>query len=105
MTSFTYNDMEFSVEEGQGRWSITYRTAEGKTGVVGAGLFAGVPADQIEARARALIKTVFPVGVRCVGPDVAHPLMIGDLKIVPPDVTHPNFIYWDKDSSSFPKQL
>ena len=31
--------------------------------------------------------------------------MIGDLKIVGPDVTHPNFIYWDKDSSSCPQQL
>jgi hypothetical protein len=28
--------------------------------------------------------------------------MIGDLKIVGPDVTHPNFIYWDKDSASCP---
>lgn len=29
--------------------------------------------------------------------------IIGDLKIVGPNVMHPNFIYWDKDSTSFPK--
>jgi hypothetical protein len=51
------------------------------------------------------VKSVYPVGVRVVGPDVAHPNKIGDLKIVGPDVTHPNFIYWDKDSASFPKSL
>ena len=107
MTRFNYNDMEFSVDETQGlrqgHWTITYRNAEGKCGVVGAGLFDGVPAGEIEARARALVKAIFPVGIRCVGPDVTHPITVGDLKIVPPDVTHPNFIYWDQDSSSFPK--
>lgn len=102
MIRFTYNDMEFSVEEAQGRWTIAYRNADGKGGTVGAGLFAAVPPDEIEARARVLVKTIFPVGIRCVGPDVTHPITVGDLKIVPPDVTHPNFIYWDKDSSSFP---
>ena len=105
MTTFTYNDMEFSLEAYQGRWAITYKTADGKGGVVGSGLFAGVPADEIEECARRLVRAIFPVGIRCVGPDVAHPLLIGDLRIVPPDVTHPNFIYWDKDSASFPRQL
>ena len=57
------------------------------------------------ARAMALIKTIFPVGIKSVGPDVAHPNTIGDLKIVGPDVTHPNFIYWNKDSVSCPRQL
>ena len=104
MTSFTYNDMVFSVDAAQSGCTIRYVAADGKTGVVGAGLFAGVPAGEIEARAKALVKTIFPVGIRCVGPDVVHPIMIGDLKIVPPDVTHPNFIYWDKESASFPKQ-
>lgn len=103
MTRFTYNDMEFSAEEAHGRWAITYRDVDGRSGVVGAGLFAGVPAGEIEECARRLVRAIFPVGVRCVGPDVAHPLTIGDLKIVPPDVVHPNFIYWDKDSASFPK--
>ena len=62
-----------------------------------------IGADEVEACARRLVRAIFPVGVRCVGPDVAHPLTIGDLKIVPPDVTHPNFIYWNGDSVSFPK--
>ncbi len=103
MTSFSYNDMEFSVEETHGRWAIRYKKADGKSGVVGAGLFAGVPAGEIAARARKLVETLMPVGVPCVGPDVAHPMMVGDLKIVPPDVAHPNFIYWNKESVSFPK--
>ena len=34
----------------------------------------------------------------------AHPNTVGDLKIVGPDVAHPNFIYWDKDSMSCTKQ-
>ena len=103
MKTFTYNDTEFSVEQAQGRWDISYKKADGKPAFVGAGLFAGVSGDEIEAKALALIKSIFPVGIRVVGPDVTHPNLIGDLKIVGPDVTHPNFIYWDKDSSSFPK--
>lgn len=104
MIRFDFNDMEFSVEETQGRWTIAYRNPDGSGGIVGAGLFADIPADEVEKCARWLVRAIFPVGVRCVGPDVAHPLTIGDLKIVPPDVAHPNFIHWDKDSSSFPKQ-
>jgi hypothetical protein len=103
MKTFTYNDMEFSVEQAQERWDISYKKPGGKPAFVGAGLFAGVSGDEIEAKALALIKSIFPVGIRVVGPDVTHPNLIGDLKIVGPDVTHPNFIYWDKDSSSFPK--
>ncbi len=105
MKTFTYNDMEFAVESSADRWDISYTKPDGKRAFVGAGLFAGLPAGEAEARALLLVKSIFPVGIKIVGPDVAHPNMIGDLKIVGPDVTHPNFIYWDKDSSSFPKQL
>lgn len=101
MISFTYNDMEFSAQETDGHWVLHYKTADGKTGVVGGGLFAGVSVEDVAERARRLAQSIFPVGVRCVGPDVMHPMMVGDLKIVPPDVTHPNFIYWNKDSASF----
>lgn len=104
MKSFTYNDMDFSVENTQGRWDISYRTAEGKSAYVAAGLFAGLPESEIEERARGLVHSIFPVGIKIVGPDVTRPNLIGDLKIVGPDVTHPNFIYWDKDSSSLPEQ-
>jgi hypothetical protein len=103
MTTFTYNDIEFSVEQAQGRWNIRYRRPDGTPVFVAAGLFASVSGDEIEAKARELTQSIFPVGIRIVGPDVAHPNLIGDLKIVGPDVTHPNFIHWDKDSSSFPK--
>ena len=105
MKSFTYNDMDFSVDRVQGRWDISRRTADGQSACVAAGLFADLPESEIEARARALVGTMFPVGIKLVGPDVAHANLIGDLKIVGPDVTHPNFIYWDKDSSSCPKEL
>ncbi len=105
MKTFTYNDMEFSVDSARDRWDISYKKSDGKPAFVGAGLFKGLLADEAEGRARALVKSIFPVGIKIVGPDVTHPNMIGDLKIVGPDVTHPNFIYWDKDSSSFPKQL
>lgn len=98
MTAFTYNDVEFTVEPAQDRWNVTFRAGDGKTGTVGAGLFAGVPANEVEECARRLVRAIFPVGVRCVGPDVAHALTVGDLKIVPPDVAHPNFIYWERDS-------
>jgi hypothetical protein len=104
MKSFTYNDMDFSVESANGRWDISCKKPDGKSAYVAAGLFEGVPENEIESRARTLVRSIFPVGIKVVGPDVTHPNLIGDLKIVGPDVTHPNFIYWDKDSSSFPKQ-
>jgi hypothetical protein len=103
MKSFTYNDMEFSVEKAQDRWDISCRKSDGKAALVAAGLFAGLAESEAEAKAKALVRTMLPVGVRSVGPDVAHPALIGDMKLVGPDVTHPNFIYWDKDSSSFPR--
>jgi hypothetical protein len=105
MKSFTYNDMDFSVENAKGRWDISCKKADGKSVYIGAGLFAGLPESEIEAKARALVKSIVPVGIKVVGPDVTHPSLVGDLKIVGPDVTHPNFIYWDKDSSSFPAKL
>jgi len=101
----TYNDMQFTVEQRGGNWDITYKTPNGSSAVMGTGLFAGLAEAEAEGKALALIKTIFPVGVRCVGPDVNHPNTIGDLKIVGPDVTHPNFIYWNKDSVSCPKEL
>jgi hypothetical protein len=105
MTSILYNDMSFTVVKQGDHWDITYLRPDGATAVAGTGLFAGLPEADAAVRARALIKTIFPVGIRSVGPDVAHPNTIGDLKIVGPDVTHPNFVYWDKDSVSCPKEL
>ncbi len=105
MPTITYNDMTFTVEPRGDRWDITCAQPNGTTAVAGAGLFAGLAEAKAVVRAQALIKTIFPVGIKSVGPDVAHPNTIGDLKIVGPDVTHPNFIYWNKDSVSCPKQL
>jgi hypothetical protein len=103
MKSFTYNDMEFSVEKAQDRWDISCKKADGNAALVAAGLFAGLAEGEAETKALALVRTMLPVGIKIVGPDVAHPNLIGDLKLVGPDVTHPNFIYWDKESSSFPR--
>jgi hypothetical protein len=105
METIHYNDMQFSVEKSGAGWDIICKRQDGSRAIAGAGLFAGLPDSDVAAQALALIKTVFPVGIRCVGPDVTHPLTIGDLKIVGPDVTHPSFIYWNKDSVSCPKEL
>lgn len=105
MPTFTYNNMTFTVEPRGDRWDISRALPNGSSALVGTGLFAGLPEAEAAARALGLIKTLLPVGIRSVGPDVAHPNTIGDLKIIGPDVTHPNFIYWDKDSVSCPKQL
>jgi len=102
MANFKYNDMEFAVVAAGAAWDIQRVQPGGATAVVGTGLFAGASAADAEAKGLALVKAIYPVGIKVVGPDVAHPNMIGDLKIVGPDVTHPNFIYWDKDSASFP---
>ncbi|BDU71332.1 hypothetical protein [Mesoterricola silvestris] len=98
MNPIHYNDMIFTVEKRGGGWDILCTRAGGATAVAAAGLFPGAPEEEAAARALRVIRTVFPVGVRCVGPDVAHPNRIGDLKIVGPDVLHPNFIHWDADS-------
>ena len=105
MEPIRYNDMEFSLEKDGDRWTLTYKLPSGGSAVAGAGLFGGLPEGEARTRALALIKTIFPVGVRSVGPDVMHPNMIGDLKIVGPDVAHPNFVYWNKDSVSSPRDL
>lgn len=101
MKNFTYNDMEFSIVKTGSGWDITRKMPNGDLAVVGAALFSNLPDDDVEARAQALVRTIYPVGIKIVGPDVAHPNRVGDLKIVGPDVSHPNFIYWDKDSTSF----
>lgn len=108
MATFKYNDMEFAVAAagaGGNAWDILRvapGASDGVPAIVATGLFAGAPAEEAQARAAALVKAIYPVGIKLVGPDVAHPHMIGDLKIVGPDVTHPNFIAWDQDSASFP---
>lgn len=99
MKSFKYNDMDFTVAKVGNAWDIT-NTTGGKSALVAAGLFAGVPDAEAEAKGVALVKTIYPVGMKSVGPDTTHPLYFGDLKIIGPDVTHPNFIYWNKDTSS-----
>jgi hypothetical protein len=104
MQPIRYNDMDFAVEKAGERWDIRCTRADGSGAMAGTGLFAGLPEAEARGRALALIRTVFPVGVKSVGPDVAHPNTIGDLKIVGPDVAHPNFVYWDKDSVSCPKE-
>ena len=100
MKNFTYNDMDFSVEKAKNHWDVFYKKSDGQLACVGAALFEGVAESEVEAKARALVKAVFPVGVRSVGPDVAHPTWIGDLKIIGPDISHANFIYWDKERVS-----
>jgi hypothetical protein len=105
MPSISYNDMQFSIEQRDDCWDIAYQLPNGSSALAGTGLFAGLAESEAEVRAFALIRTIFPVGVKSVGPDVSHPNTIGDLKIIGPDVTHPNFIYWNKDSVSCPKEL
>jgi hypothetical protein len=105
MQRFSYNDMQFTIEKREDRWDLTYQLPNGSSALAGTGLFAGLPESEAGTRALALIKTIFPVGIKSVGPDVTHPNTIGDLKIVGPDVTHPNFIYWNKDSVSCPKEV
>ena len=96
-----YNDMEFAIAKSDNHWEITRKLPDGNFAIVGTGLFAKLPDDEAVLRARTLIKMIYPVGIKIVGPNVTHPNKIGDLRIVGPDVTHPNFVYWDKDSTSF----
>jgi hypothetical protein len=97
---FTYNDLQFTVEKGAKGWDIRRGAA-----LVASSLFPDLAQAEAEAKALELVKIVYPVGVRSVGPDVSHPHTIGDLKIVGPDVGHPNFIYWNKDSVSSAREL
>jgi hypothetical protein len=91
--SLVYNGMTFTLSQGRTGWDIGY-----PRGTVGTGLFPGADAATARAKARAVIRDAFPVGVKVVGPDINHSTRIGDLKLVPPDVGHPNFVHWDKDS-------
>jgi hypothetical protein len=104
MATIKYNDMEFEIAPAGTAWEIL-RVLPSSNAVVGTGLFAGASAAEAQAKGLSLVKSIYPAGIKVVGPDVAHPNMIGNLKIVGPDVMHPNFIYWDKDSVSFPAQL
>jgi hypothetical protein len=103
MKNFIYNDMEFSITKNGSGWDINRKLPNGDFAVIGAGLFKDLGEGDTGTRALALIRTIFPVGIKIVGPNVAHPNMVGDLKIIGPDVNHPNFIYWNKDSTSFAK--
>jgi hypothetical protein len=101
--TFIYNDTTFGVRAAGSAWAITRVLPAGGEAVVATGVFNGLTAEAAFERARALVRTVCPVGVKTIGPDVAHPLRVGDLKIVGPDLGHPNFAYWNQDSTSFPR--
>ena len=55
MKSFTYNDMAFSLEQAAERWNILCQRADGKSACVATGVFAGVPENEVGARALALV--------------------------------------------------
>ena len=101
MKNFFYNDMEFSIAKNGSGWDINRKLPNGDSALVGAGLFKKLCEGDAGTRALALVRTVFPVGIKIVGPNVAHPTLVGDLKIIGPDVSHPNFINWNMDSTSF----
>ena len=105
MTRFTYNDAEFWLEPAARGWTVVRQTAGGTPAPIATGVFAGADAAAAECRARALVQVIVPVGIKLVGPDLGHGLRSGDLRLVGPDVAHPNFIAWNKDSTSFPKAL
>ena len=97
LETLVYNGMSFTLAKGAKGWDIDYRKGAA-AGTLGTGLFEGAAADAARVKARAVIRGAFPVGVKVVGPDINHTTRVGDLKLVAPDVTHPNFIHWDKDS-------
>jgi hypothetical protein len=103
MKKMHYNDIEFALQREDNGWRITRRLADGCAAVVAAGLFQELSEPLAEARAVALVRTIFPVGIRRVAPDVARPTTVGDIKIVGPDVAHPQFVGWSKDSTSLAK--
>ncbi|HTS02818.1 MAG TPA: hypothetical protein VMN04_09855 [Thermoanaerobaculia bacterium] len=104
MKAIRYNDLDFTLERAGEGWTLLRAVPGGARAVAGTGLFPSLSEDAARERALALVRTICPVGVRSVGPDVAHPHRIGDLRIVGPDVAHPNFVSWDKDSVSCPKE-
>jgi len=103
MKNMIYNDMEFSIDKASRGWDIRRKLAGGEYAFVGAALFEELPDDEAEKQFQLLVQTIYPVGIKIIGPDVTHPNRVGDLRIVGPDVAHPNFVYWKKDSSSFKK--
>jgi len=103
MNNFFYNDFEFSIVKNGSGWDISRMLPNGDFAVIGAGLFKDLGEEDAGTRAQALVSTVFPVGIKVIGPNVSHPNMVGGLRIIGPDVSHPNFIYWNKDSTSFAK--
>ncbi len=105
MKTMTYNDMRFSIIKASIGWDINRELPDGTVAVVGAALFAELSDGDAETQAQLLVRTIYPVGIKLVGPNIAHPNRVGNLKIVGPDVAHPNFVYWDKDSTSFENKL
>lgn len=103
-TDFIQDDVGYVVQPAGAAWDVCRLTPQGSPVVVGAGLFPGADVATAKAQAQAFVKVLSPVGVRIVGPDVQHPLYAGEVRIVPPNVGHPNFVYWTRDSVSFPKQ-
>lgn len=97
MNGFTYNNLEFQVDAAGSAWDIRRKLPGGGMVIVGAALFPGVPAAEAHARALALVRSIFPRGVKVVGPDVAYPDLIGDIAIGSPDVPHP----WDENRMSY----
>ena len=68
MATFKYNDMEFTVSAADAAWDILRALPGGATAVVGTGLFAGAAAADAEAKGLALVKAIYPVGIKVVGP-------------------------------------
>ena len=100
MDTFTYNDIVFHLNDMGATWDLEREVPGAGRALVGAGLYPGASSAEAGLRARSLARSIFPVGVRIVGPDVDHGTRVGDLRLVMPDVSHPNFIRWEKDSVS-----
>lgn len=104
MIRFQHNEAWFALVPNGAAWDVLRSRPDGGGVPLGTNLFPGLSAENAEARARALVRIVHPVGVRIVGPDVTHATRVGDLRIVGPDVTHPTFIHWDAPTTSFPSR-
>jgi hypothetical protein len=103
MKKMHYNDIEFALQrEDNGLAHHTQASRRMRRGCR-SWPFPGAVRTLAEARAVALVRTIFPVGIRRVAPDVARPTTVGDIKIVGPDVAHPQFVGWSKDSTSLAK--
>lgn len=91
--TMVYNRLSFTLTRTERGWDIDH-----PRGTVGTGLFPGATEAEARIKARAVIRGAFPVGVKVVGPDISRPLRFGDLRIVPPAVSRPNFVHWDKEA-------